>query len=396
MRKILFLLGILLQVSLYNPSCAQSTKRLPRSIKVDKDKDQCFSKGTELLLSFPIKYKLTFDASGDLAVLENDQKIWSSGTGNQGAEQFVIQKDGNLLVRKADGQILWTSNSALLGADRINVDGGILIAQARKGQSVWRTDREIKILANVQNRTSQFWYPDQIILQSIHGKYQLFIEKNQLKVKDKNGLVYWSSPESSEEAHHVHFSREGDLGIYKKVESLPENLIWHTNTANQGVHSLFLADDGYLSLSAPGAKTVWTTRAVQYDKYFTFGNVNTGHKVNIESGSLAQSEIAPGWHSAQWIFEPIPKTNYVRIKNRWKGTYLHLENGPEVQCSEIQPGWHSAQWLINPGPGGGHIIKNRWKNTYLMVDPQSGKLKCIDTSIRQAENGRWLFEIMEE
>ena len=46
-----------------------------------------------------------------------------------------------------------------------------------------------------------------------------------------------------------------------------------------------------------------------------------------------------------WEIEPVEGTNYVRIKNRWKGTYINIENG--LNCTEISPDWHSAMWEID-------------------------------------------------
>jgi hypothetical protein len=64
----------------------------------------------------------------------------------------------------------------------------------------------------------------------------------------------------------------------------------------------------------------------------------------VENG-FGCTEIDPGWHSAMWELEPVEGTNYVRIKNRWKGTYVNIENG--LNCTEIAPGWQSALWKID-------------------------------------------------
>jgi hypothetical protein len=46
-----------------------------------------------------------------------------------------------------------------------------------------------------------------------------------------------------------------------------------------------------------------------------------------------------------WEIEPVEGTSYVKIKNRWKGTYINIENG--FGCTEIAPDWHSAMWEID-------------------------------------------------
>jgi hypothetical protein len=114
--------------------------------------------------------------------------------------------------------------------------------------------------------------------------------------------------------------------------------------------------------------------------------------INLEHGAPASTEIAPGWHSAMWTIERdgsdlkfknrwknsyllahpngavatselsgkslaelklfvraiwqlerVKGTEYVRIKNKQSGGYLHIENG-KLECSPIGPGAHSAMW----------------------------------------------------
>lgn len=105
---------------------------------------------------------------------------------------------------------------------------------------------------------------------------------------------------------------------------------------------------------------------IEKNSFFNIKNRWKGTSINIEN-ALAVGEVAPGWHSALWIFEPVEGTKYVKIKNRWKGTYLNLENG--FGCGEIAPGWHSAMWEIVPVEGANYVkIKNRWKGTYINIE----------------------------
>jgi len=131
----------------------------------------------------------------------------------------------------------------------------------------------------------------------------------------------------------------------------------------------------------------------QYEK---IQNRWKGTYINLEHGAPACTEIAPAWHSAMWTierdgadlkfknrwknsyllansagvlstselsgkslreialfvqaiwqFEIVPGTEYVRIKNKQSGRYLHIENG-KLECSPIGAGAHSAMWKILP------------------------------------------------
>ncbi|WP_374335765.1 RICIN domain-containing protein [Leeia sp.] len=67
--------------------------------------------------------------------------------------------------------------------------------------------------------------------------------------------------------------------------------------------------------------------------------------LNIETGPLKSTNIAPGWHSAQWKMIQTGD-GWVRLQNRWKpNQYLHVETG-SAKAGPIESGWFSAQWKI--------------------------------------------------
>jgi hypothetical protein len=97
----------------------------------------------------------------------------------------------------------------------------------------------------------------------------------------------------------------------------------------------------------------------------------TDQQINIETGPPASSQTQPGWWSAEWAVEPVDGTEFVRFKNKWKGTYLNNESG-NLDATAIQPGWWSAQWSLTK-VGQGYRICNRWKATCLHTE--NGKLE---------------------
>ncbi len=104
--------------------------------------------------------------------------------------------------------------------------------------------------------------------------------------------------------------------------------------------------------------------------------------IHIERGTPQASSIQSAWHSAQWTFEHV-QGGFVRIKNRWKGTYLHNQNG-RLEAGNIQKGWWSAQWKFER-VGNFFRIKNRWKNTYLHIERGSLQLSSIDMGWHSAQ-----------
>jgi hypothetical protein len=62
-----------------------------------------------------------------------------------------------------------------------------------------------------------------------------------------------------------------------------------------------------------------------------------------------------------WAFEPVgTEKNTYRIMHTDSGYYLNIEKGALV-CGLIESGWHSAQWILEPvkGVSNGYRIKNK-------------------------------------
>ena len=105
--------------------------------------------------------------------------------------------------------------------------------------------------------------------------------------------------------------------------------------------------------------------------------------IHVEQPIPASGGIQQGWHSAQWVLEPVAGTSFYKIKNRWKNTYLHVEQGP-LAIGDIQPGWWSAQWQLEGVPGTSfYRIRNRWKPNVALHN-QNSRLEAGDV-----EPGWW-------
>jgi hypothetical protein len=90
-------------------------------------------------------------------------------------------------------------------------------------------------------------------------------------------------------------------------------------------------------------------------------------QINVETGALASSPAQPGWFSADWIFEPVADGNYVRIKNRFTGAYIHQQNG-RLEAGAMQRDWQSAMWQTEPADDGFYRLKNRKTGDYLNIE----------------------------
>ena len=85
-------------------------------------------------------------------------------------------------------------------------------------------------------------------------------------------------------------------------------------------------------------------------------------------------------------------TAYYRIKNRWKGTYMHTENlTGYVQVGSIYSTWLSAQWSIEDSGQGYARLKNRWTGKYMHIENLTGKIQYGDIS-SQWDSAKWLLD----
>jgi len=114
------------------------------------------------------------------------------------------------------------------------------------------------------------------------------------------------------------------------------------------------------------------------------------HYIHVQTLEPQAGEIQKGWWSAQWEIEPVEDVMpYVRLKNKWTGGYLNVEEYTLAQ-GEIDPGWWSAMWELEPVEDTEFVrIKNRWIEGYLHNG--SGQLELGEVAPGQ-ECGWWLIE----
>jgi hypothetical protein len=95
--------------------------------------------GTRVLHSANLKFSLVFQNDGNLVIYaDGNNAIWSSGTYNTGAREFVYQNDGNLVIYGDAGRAIWASSSNGSGAEALMLqDDGTLVLHAPGVRVVW-------------------------------------------------------------------------------------------------------------------------------------------------------------------------------------------------------------------------------------------------------------------
>lgn len=97
---------------------------------------------------------------------------------------------------------------------------------------------------------------------------------------------------------------------------------------------------------------VWEIEKIPNNTAVRLKHVETGLYLHAETdGKIpALGTIKPQWMSAMWVLEPVAgTTDQVRIKNGWRGVYLHTESSG-LEMGAAGPGWLSARWKVKALP----------------------------------------------
>ena len=106
------------------------------------------------------------------------------------------------------------------------------------------------------------------------------------------------------------------------------------------------------------------------------------------SGTIYVIAAQPEWDSAQWMFDPVPGTPFVRIKNVWKKTYLADFNGkPRAMAAALTA--TESHWTFDPVDGTPFVqFRNRETGRFLLA--ANGAAVLVDDFRQDMENAsRW-------
>lgn len=123
--------------------------------------------------------------------------------------------------------------------------------------------------------------------------------------------------------------------------------------------------------------------------YVKIRNAFTNNYINIEKGPLSSTAIDSDWWSAQWQIIPVNVNGqqYFNIMNRWKNSYLTVDNAG-LLSSNAQS--NNALWIFDTQDGGNtYTVKNAARNAALA--DQNGPVDAIPL-MRGQQNTHWIIE----
>jgi len=106
------------------------------------------------------------------------------------------------------------------------------------------------------------------------------------------------------------------------------------------------------------------------------------------TGTLDAIAVQPEWDSAQWSFEAVTGTPFVRIKNSWKKTYL-VDADSKPAAMPASPDGSVAQWTFEPVDGSPYVaFRNRETDRFLIA--VNGVVTLVDElGLDRENNSHW-------
>ncbi len=169
---------------------------------------------------------LAFGSDGNLVEYTQNPTFacWSSGTHGLGAAVVTMQNDGNLVMKTASGEIVWSSQT------------GIII------------DPPATLNANEKLLPAEQLF-------SVTDQYRLVLQKDgNLVIYNHNNIATWSTHTSGNSPADLAMQSDGNLVLYNTAGKA----IWSSNTRTLGGTHVTMQDDGNLVILNDAGRPVWS------------------------------------------------------------------------------------------------------------------------------------------
>ncbi|HEY8886551.1 MAG TPA: hypothetical protein VIM31_03590 [Candidatus Microsaccharimonas sp.] len=185
---------------------------------------------TDSIISSDKHSVLKLQSDGNLDLLTNFTRTWSSNSYNSGGKQLILQSDGNLVLYNASNVAVWSSNTSLQDQtgliNRVLPNGLTLYP----GQSLTTPDRNYSL--NYQQDGNVVLYSPTKAIWSTNtygkslGSLGLQSDGN-LVLVDRDGKITWTSQTGNKGYSNLLLQQDGNLVLY----NYSNQAIWASNTS---------------------------------------------------------------------------------------------------------------------------------------------------------------------
>ncbi|WP_051969850.1 glycoside hydrolase domain-containing protein [Kitasatospora azatica] len=218
---------------------------------------------------------LTMQTDGDLVVSLKvggsaaQPVLWRSGTGGNSGAYLVMQRDGNLVIYRADGVAIWSTYSSGRPGSWLSVqDDGNVVLYGSNGGPIWSTDayRVPSTFTAGQGLKPGRWTESALIRVVVQQDGNLVIYRK------RDGAVLWTPNTWGNPGAYLTMQADGNLVLYRQGGGPSSGgALWSSNTwGNSGAYALTQDDGNFVVYRQGGGPSsggaLWATN--------TYGNAS--------------------------------------------------------------------------------------------------------------------------
>ncbi len=202
-------------------------------------------------------YFLVFQNDGNLVLYKRSGVVlWSSNTNGWAVTRCVMQADGNLVLFNEDGPI-WTSKTDGYRNSRLILQNdGNLVIYRTNNTSVWETKTAQTPVPQNNERCCDDMLGPEGKIESMNHQYYLILQGDgNLVLYKSNGIQLWASNTEGIPATRCVMQTNGNLVLFNG-----DSPTWSTNTDGHPDSRLVMQDDGNLVIYLPNGISIWDTQ----------------------------------------------------------------------------------------------------------------------------------------
>lgn len=198
------------------------------------------------------RYKLVYQADGNLVLYSVSSPLWASGTLGRGVGKAVMQGDGNLVIYNAANQPLWASGTSGNPGSTLAVqDDGNVVIYRSDHVPLWATNtvQHPPVLSSGEPIN-----PGQAII-SANGRFKLTYQTDGNLVLYSGSAPLWASGTLGRGVGSAVMQGDGNLVIYNAAHQP----LWASGTFGNTGSTLAVQDDGNVVIYRANHTPAWAT-----------------------------------------------------------------------------------------------------------------------------------------
>lgn len=219
-------------------------------------------KADQILQSSNGEYYVAMQGDGNLVIRYADGRlIWARGTEGHPGAKLVLQGDGNVVIYDAANVALWASSTVgTSGVELVMQNDANLVLYTATGAATWasgtvRNLHQLKDRIGINDRL-----PTSETIQSANGRFTLQMQGDgNLVLSETGGKPIWATGTVGSSGAGLVLQDDGNAVIYNS-QNQP---VWASNTVGRRASEFVLNNDANLVLYAADGTKLWESGSVR-------------------------------------------------------------------------------------------------------------------------------------